>query len=253
MGLETESRRERVRWLKQNGITRITELANQLGVHRNTIGSDIKALESDDRKRITEGDAHQILGETDGTLAMVEEELLATYHSLPKNAYSERMAVMKEVRSTRLSRIKLLFDTGALPRIQNTQDWNVATEYRSMETPQITQRAKKLIAEISRDLGEPVPEHEELIERNIGKPSAQVRWKAKREEMADGIPIIGGSPAYPAPPPERETVDQVREAFGGEPPIDNPLPNKKTLPVVETEAKVRDDNAGTWWQAATDI
>jgi hypothetical protein len=237
----TEDRREKIRWYRQNGVTKIADLARQIGVHRNTITADLKAIQDDDRRRVSEGDAHQIIGETDGTLAQVEEELMATYHSLPKSACKERMDILKEVRNTRLSRIKLLFDTGALPRIQNTEDWNVATEYRSMETSLLTQRTKKLMAELSADIGDVVPEHPEPQKREV-KTSYKERWTKKQREMEDGVPV------YPPPPPARESAEDVRKAFGGEPPIVNPppssVPDEKKLVAVGTE----DDTV--WWTPA---
>ena len=199
--LSQEARRDKLRAYLDCGINNQSELARLLGVHRNTVQTDLKWLRDQDRDRILQGDAHQILGDTDRFLTEVEGKAMELHTTAadPK----VRADALKMARDTRLSRVELLFKTGAIPRVDTAQDYVRAQEYRSMSTEQIRERARTMLLKLQYDLQ---TEDDVLRPRTPGDAARLTKTAA---DLAAGSAVTALENSYPPPPPEEESKEEA--------------------------------------------
>lgn len=201
-----EGRRAKVQAYLAAGVRNQSELARFIGVHRNTVAADLSWLRDQDKDRITQGDAHQILGETDRVLQDIEQRARDTCATTKDPKVRE--SLMKLERDTRVQRIELLFKTGAIPRLKDTDEFLVAQEFRSMSSEQLKQRARDLAVKLRMSLreGGEAP--------GFRGAAASSRYRATAAKLGEGEELDEIS-LEPLPPEEDVGVDpEVQQGFG---------------------------------------
>lgn len=110
---ETEDRRRQVWEMLVRGTPQ-TVIAKTLGVHRNTVNSDVRELRKRHRSKVKDSDVHEELGDA-----------IAKYDELFKLAMEELSVAEKETHRTQFmekaiqalnAKTRLLVDTGILPK-----------------------------------------------------------------------------------------------------------------------------------------
>ncbi len=147
---EIQARRKKIQLLRRQHNLTVDEIAKTLGVHENTIKSDIRSMSQENRERAVSTEAYEEIGNHIATLEEIEALAMQDYHKC-KEGDSKRNQFLRTAMDARKDIIALQTQAGLISRVVDEFSGKSIMDLMKAPTDELERRRKELIATLSKE------------------------------------------------------------------------------------------------------